>query len=306
MVLLNKNPPSTKLIAYGYIIRPREGISAGISLIIASIIVNLGNSKITLAQFLSLFMFGIVFTSLIMVHNDLMDQHIDQINAPYRALPSGVISRKDAWNFTFILLFLYISSLILVGSLFNSVVKCTICSLFLIILGIVYNLYIKKLGVLGNAIVAALVAFVYIFPDLLINNHLTAFPLIIALAAFFVNFGREMIKDLTDTEGDAKYGVKTLGVLLGPKIVVGMASMLIILGLLTVCSILYIPSLRTHFYLFNQILLLVLIIGMIYLLKRLWDSQEIENIYWVKKRIFYFMQLIVLPFFLQSIFNYSR
>jgi geranylgeranylglycerol-phosphate geranylgeranyltransferase len=149
------------------------------------------------------FMAGFFLLAASMVLNDYFDREIDAINQPKRPIPIGAVKTSEAISFAIILA--------CVGMLFAAYtgVWTLIIAIASVILTITYNTKIKKLGLLGNAIVSTNVAIPFIYGGFAIGS-LTWSLGIFALLAFLSNMGREVVKGIVDVSGDTAKGVKSV------------------------------------------------------------------------------------------------
>lgn len=176
------------------------------------------------------------------VINDLYDLQTDGLNKPHRITIGKSISEDFAWYFYF-----------------ASVALATLCSYFLALKVDMSNLWmiaplaasllylyafdLKKRPIIGNVIVSLLTAMpiflIAIFDFLPAGNEENApivqegFKVIMyySLLAFWLNFIREMIKDLEDKEGDRLSNYKTLAILLPAKIMKLVIIAIVLIGL---------------------------------------------------------------------------
>ncbi|MFD0861804.1 geranylgeranylglycerol-phosphate geranylgeranyltransferase [Sungkyunkwania multivorans] len=177
--------------------------------------------------------------------NDINDVNIDLINKPKKVIVSKSISESLAnnlfigFNVVGVVIGLYLS---------NTVGKNNMAVIFVLISGLlyIYSTSLKKLLLVGNLLVSALVGFSILIVGLfeiypMIDEHnLTAAQwtlkvlAIYALFAFLVNLLREITKDIEDIDGDYGGGMNTLPILLGRErtaklvAVLGMAVMVVI------------------------------------------------------------------------------
>jgi geranylgeranylglycerol-phosphate geranylgeranyltransferase len=83
-----------------------------------------------------------------------------------------------------------------------------------------YNFYLKRIPLLGNAVIALLGGMTFMTGGVGVDPKM-AFdlpgPLIPAVFAFLLHLVREIIKDIEDIEGDMKVGVKTLPQVIGRR-----------------------------------------------------------------------------------------
>ena len=141
------------------------------------------------------------------VINDYFDIDIDAINKPNRALPSGRLTNKAALSY-FILV--YIIAWIIAISL-GQLMFCI--ALFIGILLFFYSYKLKRTVLWGNFVVSFSTAMAFVYGGLAVDRlEGTLFP---AAFAFLYHFGREIIKDLQDIEGDSTKGVVTFAIKFG-------------------------------------------------------------------------------------------
>mgnify|MGYP001361362368 CR=1 FL=1 len=144
------------------------------------------------------------------ISNDIIDSKIDNINHPNRVLPKKLISKKRAYTYLFINLFL-----LLLNSIF--IPYLAIIFLFSVnLLLLLYNIYFKHLPLIGNIIISLLLSSVFIFSELVFANTVNKL-FIPSFFAFTISLIRELIKDLEDIEGDKRNGSRTLPILIGVK-----------------------------------------------------------------------------------------
>jgi len=139
--------------------------------------------------------------------NDFYDIEIDRINKPNRPIPAGMVTRNGAFVFS---LFLYVTGIIL-GLLIN--VTAFVIALCTSILLYFYSAKLKRTVLLGNLSVSLATALAFIYGGVAVGRVKNA--LIPAVFAFMMHFGREIIKDMEDIEGDKKHRAITLPVRFG-------------------------------------------------------------------------------------------
>jgi len=144
------------------------------------------------------------------VINDFFDLPIDQVNKPYRILPSGKITPKSAYMYS---VFLFFAGIFF--SYFTLSFWCVGLALFNSIALFYYAKFFKMSFLTGNLIVAYAAGSTFIFGGLSSGNLKNS--LIIAFYAFLYTLIREFIKDAEDIEGDAEHGAKTLAVIAGRR-----------------------------------------------------------------------------------------
>ena len=160
--------------------------------------------------------------------NNIYDQEIDQINNPKKRLVGTVISEKKAHNFY---VFFNIIGVGVGLYLSNVIGKSNYIILFIVIASLLYLYasYLKKILIVGNLTVALCTAtsiiIVPIFdltPAIYPKNQsfmrdLFQLILYISFIAFYLNWIREMVKDVQDFKGDQAYQVRSLPVQFGLK-----------------------------------------------------------------------------------------
>lgn len=91
-------------------------------------------------------------------------------------------------------------------------------ALIFAILSIAYNFRLKELPLVGNLYIAASMAIPFLFGSLVASPSILPQVWAIALVAFTVGLGREIIKSAEDVEGDVKHRrARTLPVVIGKR-----------------------------------------------------------------------------------------
>jgi len=132
--------------------------------------------------------------------NDVCDVKTDKISHPNRLLASGKISLRFA---AISALICFIFSL-LAG--FSSSFKLGVATLLPLFILTLYSVWLKATPFAGNFTVALLTGYTLFFGGFGENALKIIFP---AVLAFLSNFAREIVKDLSDEEGDKSAGLKT-------------------------------------------------------------------------------------------------
>src|SRR5690606_9500434 len=118
------------------------------------------SAKEMILGFLSVFL--ISATSLIL--NDYFDLESDQINAPARPLPSGMVTKRDV-----ILLSCVVTILgFIAGSLLS--LEALLVVILVWGVGFLYNWRFKKMGLLGNLMVSFSVGMTFIFGGVAVDR----------------------------------------------------------------------------------------------------------------------------------------
>jgi geranylgeranylglycerol-phosphate geranylgeranyltransferase len=152
------------------------------------------------------FLAGFFLLAASMVLNDYFDREIDVINQPNKPLPSGTVKPSEALSFAIIL-----GSL---GLLFaaDTGPRTLLIAIVSVALMISYNMRLKRLGAIGNAIVSANMAIPFIYGGFAVASYPTWTLVIFAALAFLSGMGREIMKGIVDVQGDSAKGVKSVAV----------------------------------------------------------------------------------------------
>jgi 4-hydroxybenzoate polyprenyltransferase len=219
--------------------------------------------------------------------NDLYDIETDSINKKNNVLIGKSISEKSGYNLYFVL------NVIGVGLGFyisNKINHPGFASLFIIVSALLYLYasYLKGVVIVGNLLVATLVGFSLLIVGIfdlypVINpvnkvTQATIFGIILdyALFAFYLNFIREIIKDIQDMNGDKNAGINTLPIILGKKRTLHVVFILGIIAVIGVVGYMY-----TYFY-NTQELLLYFLLGvlapLLYFCIKVYDAKDDADI----------------------------
>ncbi|MCH8034016.1 MAG: geranylgeranylglycerol-phosphate geranylgeranyltransferase [Bacteroidetes bacterium] len=199
--------------------------------------------------------------------NDIYDKEADKINHPERPLVKGIITTRKSWIEYFFLTLLAVAVSSFINQTALSIVILSSVLLYL------YSARLKKIPLLGNITVAYLTGLAFIFGGISVNNVRGAF--IPAIFAFFINFIRELIKDMEDIEGDTKVGLLTFSMRFGMK-----ASILFITFLtITLIAFTFYPFIK-NIYSIEFFVLAMLIVNpiLVYFLKLLYEKDVTKNL----------------------------
>ena len=201
---------SRKLWALVALTRPPNSILMYIA-VIAGII--LSDSKLLQADKLALALitaYGLCGSS--MGFNDYFDKEVDSINAPWRPIPSGAISELEA--------VIASSALGAVGMISAALTSapCLLVALTAFSAALIYNAQLKKSGLLGNVVVSLVVVAPFIYGAVLSDGYVSPRLITFILPAFLSNLGREVIKGISDVEGDSLRGVKSVARIRGAHV----------------------------------------------------------------------------------------
>ena len=178
--------------------------------------------------------------------NDIYDVESDRINKPYRPIVSGEVS-KNAAIWTSVILY---TGGIISGAMVNR--AALVIAISAVILTYVYSARLKGVSLWGNLTVALLTSIAFIYGGVAVGRVKES--MIPAIFSFFYHFGREVIKDVEDIEGDSKAGLKTFPILYGTEASLKLAGISFgILILLTFLPFLY--------KMYNIVYLTVVLVG---------------------------------------------
>ncbi len=201
--------------------RPLNSFMMGLAVVVGAAIA--GASGEDLARILAGALVGVLYTAASMIDNDIVDMEIDRINRPERPIPSGRLPLKTAQACIVVLVVAgavvasYLGSLILVASLVA------------VGLAMAYNRWGKPRGLVGNVMVAGIVAFPIVYGALVVDR-LTPTTLVFASMVFLSTVAREIVKDIADIEGDKAAGARTFPVTHGSKTAARVAAILYLLA----------------------------------------------------------------------------
>ncbi len=226
------------------IIRIHNALIAGIAVLIGFW---LSRSDLSTLSLLFLFTSAFLATSFGNVINDIKDVTSDKISHPNRPLPKKEMTVTTAWIFCAILLILSL--------IFSFSISFThgIATFLPLIVLIIYSFYLKGTPLIGNFIVASLVAYSILFGAINASGFSTL--LIPAALAFLLNFSREIIKDIQDEEGDRAASLST-SANLSPMFL----HILIYICTIFYLGLLFLPALKGDFGKFYTIFCIFLIL----------------------------------------------
>ena len=134
--------------------------------------------------------------------NDVFDLEIDRINRPDRPLPAGRVTVRTAW------IVWGVGSLAGIGMSWLLSWTHVAMAVGAVALLFLYSVRFKRMLLVGNVVVAAMVALTLVYGGAAVGPLMPAF--IGAAFAFLTNVAREIIKDVQDARGDASEQAKTL------------------------------------------------------------------------------------------------
>lgn len=142
--------------------------------------------------------------------NDYFDFEVDRRNERLdRPLVRGDLEPRTALYVFFILFPLGI----LAAWFVNWV--CFLIATITGFLSIVYDVWMKKVKLLGNFYIAYIMAIPFIFGGTAVSTNIPPIVILLSIIAFLTGVGREIMKDIMDFEGDKARRVKSFPKYLG-------------------------------------------------------------------------------------------
>jgi 4-hydroxybenzoate polyprenyltransferase len=219
------------------------------------------------------------------VINDIFDQETDLQNHPKKTIIGNSISESKAY---IIYASLTITGVLCGFILANSVEKSNFAVIFVLIATLLYFYAstLKQIAVVGNIIVATLLAFSVIIIGIFdivpntfdINREqmMLAFSILFDYAkfAFIINLVREIIKDIEDIKGDKLQEMRTLPILIGVAKTNKIAFLLLLLPVLYLLYYVKIYLFESNLYYTVFYAIALVIAPIIICLIKIWNAKE--------------------------------
>ena len=197
------------------------------------------------------------------VLNDLCGITEDRINKPHRPLPSGRLSPSIARLEMGIFL---LAGILLALPLPTSAIAIALTAIASLIF---YNIYLKRVPLIGNLTISALGGLAFLYGGTAVKN--ISAPYLIAGFAFLFHLGRELLKDLEDSVGDRQLSGGTVPISWGENI-----ARILITGIFTILIIATpLPALLGVYSSIYLSLILLLNFLLIFVLIRLWQKDTL-------------------------------
>ncbi len=201
--------------------------------------------------------------------NDVLDAKVDKINYPDRPIPSGVVTLSEAkWVTAF-----FFATGLLCGFLAGW--QMFLFTIFLLIVGAIYDLWACKIPILGKFIVAAWSAL-----SLLTGYFISQrgeIPIIPILIALFFILSRELVETISDDVGDKIGGRRSIYLLWGKKRVLQICFALITMSIIMLFVPLFTANLSFRL-LYVLTITLLLILPVTVAIVAIWKDQSPMNI----------------------------
>ncbi len=228
-----------KLLAHIKIMRPLNLIISAFAVIItASILKKMDQTSVWFTALCVVVFYNAAANTI----NDYFDQETDRINRPTRPLISGNVKPQTA-------LFLAII-LFAIGTIFAFTLPFTATFFAVAIalpLMIFYSIMFKGMPLVGNFIIAMILGLTFLFAGAALQDIKTM--IVPALLAFGLTIVRELVKDISDVEGDRKVNLRTFPIVAGIKEAWILASVFaILIGVYAFVP--YVTGKYNHLYIF--------------------------------------------------------
>ncbi len=195
--------------------------------------------------------------------NDLCGITEDRINKPHRPLPSGRLSPGFARIEMGIFLLAGILLALPLPMPALAIALTAVTSL------IFYNIYLKRVPLIGNLIISALGGLAFLYGGAAVK--VISAPYLIASFAFLFHLGRELLKDLEDSAGDRQLSGSTVPISWGEN-----SARILITGIFTILIIaMPLPALLGIYSSIYLSLILLLNTLLIFVLIRLWQKDTL-------------------------------
>ena len=266
------------------IMRPVNSLMVGLAIIVGAVVTGglalLSSIDILVYAFLT----GFALTGASMVINDYYDREIDAVNEPQRPIPSGRVNPDEALALTGML------SLIGLGASYLVSFHTFVIALFAWIISVLYAVWGKRTGFLGNIMVSTCVALPFIYGGVLMGN--VGQGLVFSLIALLTNLGREITKGIVDIEGDSRSGIKTIAVTRGDKTAANVS----IMFYLSAVFLSFLPIYLSMVSIFYTLFIAVTDLGLIYVSYSLFQDCSRENSRKMKQTVLYLMLIGMIGF----------
>ena len=197
----------SKIMGLIRLLRPELPFAAGVSVLMGEMIA-LGGLPSAREALLG-FVCGFALSASALILNDIFDLEVDHVNAPERSIPSGAVTVQEAIG---------LSVPVTLGGLAAALIispSTLAFSLFIWIIGFLYNWKFKRSGLPGNLMVATSVAATFILGGMAVGKASNEILWYFALGAFLVDLAEEIAGDAMDMEGDKLLGSRSLALQFG-------------------------------------------------------------------------------------------
>jgi geranylgeranylglycerol-phosphate geranylgeranyltransferase len=180
--------------------------------------------------------------------NDLVDSDLDKANSKNRPIPSGVVSKRQAWSFIILTNVAAVAMLMLIVA-----VDSTILVASMIIIGILYSMP-KKIAFMNRFLLKNISIAVFYMLCIMLGNSASygielaidnpIIPIHMMAVSCIMIFVGSIVNDLGDTKGDKAAGRRTIPIVLGGENTIKM--LIILLGSMPAISWILYGALVEH------------------------------------------------------------
>lgn len=253
--------------------------------------------------FLLLVLASVLIAAAGYIINDYFDLNIDQVNKPHKLVVEKVIKRRWAivWHLTFsavgVLLSFYIGwkvDNILIG----------FANLLCVALLWFYSTTFKRKLLIGNIIISLLSAWVILVlyfaewsrlfdntmgsDGIFTMTRIFRFAFLYAGFAFIISLIRELVKDIEDMPGDAKYGCRTMPIAWGVHVTIVFASTWMVV-LIASLGIIQFYVLQFRWWWSALYCLVLIILPLLYIFRKLLAAKTTADFHKLSRIIKYVM-----------------
>lgn len=244
--------------------------------------------------------------------NDYFDLNIDQINKPDNLVVDKVINRR--WAILWHIVFSFIGFIVSVFVAIKTNIFIALGNLICISLLWFYSTTFKKKLLIGNTVISLLTAWVILviyfavdinFPfhtpgrDSIVSamfHKIFRLAILYAAFAFIISLIREVVKDMEDIKGDAKYGCKTMPIIWGipvSKMFVGVWIVVLTGALIT----LQVYASQLGWWLSSVYCTILILLPLLWILRKLYQAQTSQHYHQLSVAIKFVMLTGILSMF---------
>jgi geranylgeranylglycerol-phosphate geranylgeranyltransferase len=208
--------------------RPELPLAAGMCVVIGEL---LALGRFPALQVVGLgFVCGFFLSSSALVTNDYFDLEVDQINAPQRPLPAGLLTRPEVMTLGIGTGLLGLAAAWALNPFALGL------SLMVWLIGFLYNWKLKATGLWGNVMVSTSVASTFLLGGIGVGQAWNATVWAFGLIAFVFDLAEEIAGDAMDAEGDQQRASHSIAIVSGKQTALRISGMLF--GLVVMLSLL--------------------------------------------------------------------
>ncbi len=227
---------------------------------------------------------GLAFAN---VMNDILDREADQVNHPRRPIASGKVKPLEAACLAGALLALSLLSAFFAGW------RVFVLAFAVLALSVVYNLWAKKIPILGNFLVALSGALIFATGAFITSQgELPIFPM---LAALLFILAREFLETVSDAPGDQLAGRHSIATRFGKvRVLQACLALALLTAVVLVAPALALENPQSRFLYLATLAFISVLPGLV-LVTAVWRDPSLPNIESVtyKTRALLFSSLIV-------------